>query len=102
MFDRVDRYGIGVELTSTLRVGFHRYRFPAGVETSVLVDLAGTLGPCEMGDALFRKTGPRMFEGHVVNKPTMRRPKPVTVYFAITLNQDATLVAVHGDRARRK
>jgi predicted alpha-1,2-mannosidase len=99
---KLDRYGIEVELTSTLRVGFHRYRFPTGADASVLVDLAGTLGPSEMGEALLRKTGPRTFEGHVVNKPTMRRPKPVTVYFAITLSQDATLLSFQGDDVRGK
>ena len=99
---RLDRYGIGVELTSTLRVGFHRYQFPTGVDASVLLDLAGTLGPCEMGHALIRQTGPRSLEGHVVNKPTMRRPKPVTVYFAITLDQDAILVSFRGEVAQGK
>jgi len=95
----LDRYGIDVELTSTLRVGFHRYTFPTSADASILIDLAGTLGPCDMGPALFRKTGPRSFEGQVLNIPTMRRPKPLTVYFAITLDRDATLLSFQGDSA---
>jgi predicted alpha-1,2-mannosidase len=34
----LDDYGVGVELTSTLRTGWHRYTFPAG-DAHVLVDL---------------------------------------------------------------
>lgn len=35
----LDRFNIDVELTSTVRVGFHRYTFPASSESKVIIDL---------------------------------------------------------------
>ncbi len=35
----LDRYGIGVELTATQRVGFHKYSFPKSQDASVIIDL---------------------------------------------------------------
>ncbi|HEV7298944.1 MAG TPA: GH92 family glycosyl hydrolase [Tepidisphaeraceae bacterium] len=88
----LDRYGIAVELTATLRVGVHRYRFPTGAQQpAILLDLASTLGPCEMGGAALKQTGPRTLQGHVINQPTVRKPRPLTIYFAIEVDQDVTI-----------
>ena len=38
----LERYGINVELTSTLRSGYHKYHFPKGEKKKVLVDLTRT------------------------------------------------------------
>jgi predicted alpha-1,2-mannosidase len=38
------RFGIGVELTATKRVGFHRYRFPEGADARVVIDLVHGIG----------------------------------------------------------
>jgi len=35
----LDRFNIDAELTSTVRVGFHRYTFPASGESKVIIDL---------------------------------------------------------------
>jgi predicted alpha-1,2-mannosidase len=35
----LDRFNIDVELTATVRVGFHKYTFPASTEASVIIDL---------------------------------------------------------------
>ncbi len=35
----LDKYGIGVELTATRRVGFHKYTYPAGSSSNVIIDL---------------------------------------------------------------
>lgn len=40
----LDRYGIDVELTATLRTGLHRYTFPASEEAGIVVDLENGLG----------------------------------------------------------
>ncbi|MCC8155506.1 MAG: GH92 family glycosyl hydrolase [Tannerellaceae bacterium] len=36
---RLERYGIDVELTTTKRVGFHKYTFPASAGSRVIIDL---------------------------------------------------------------
>lgn len=77
---------IGVELTATMRVGLHRYTFDPADDAWVLIDLASTLGPSEMAGAELRRVSATGFEGSVVNQPTYRRPKPVTVYFAIAFD----------------
>jgi putative alpha-1,2-mannosidase len=41
----LDDYGITAELTSTTRVGFHRYTFPESASSHILFDFATTLGP---------------------------------------------------------
>ena len=95
----LQRYGISAELTATLRAGVHRYTFPSGQPAAILVDLASTLGPSDMGEATLRQLSPRRFEGSVVNLPTRRRPKPLRVFFAIELDHDATLESFQGDAA---
>lgn len=95
----LDRYGIDVELTATMRVGLHRYHFPAGADASVVIDLKSTLGPCDMGGASLDQTSPRTLEGWVINEPTRRKPKRLKIYFAIELDADAEVGPVTDDRA---
>lgn len=87
----LDRFGIQVELTASTRVGLHRWTFHEGDSASFVFDLASTLGPSEMEDAMLRRTGMDRYEGYVVNRPTFRRPKPLQVFFAITLSCPATI-----------
>ena len=77
----LERYGVRVELTSTDRVGFHRYTFPASPQSKVLFNLGSDSGPSPIPDALARKVSDVELEGYVVNGPTVRRPKPCTVYY---------------------
>jgi predicted alpha-1,2-mannosidase len=84
---RLDDYGITVELTSTCRVGFHRYTFPEGVPGHLLFDIGAALGHGDMDSAFIRATGDRELSGFAVMAKTGRRQKPCTVYFSIELNQ---------------
>jgi len=77
----LDDYGIRAELTSTDRVGLHRYTFPKSDTSRILFDLGATLGPCAMDDALARKASDTELEGYVVNGRTWRRSKPTPIYF---------------------
>ena len=43
-------HGITAELTSTTRVGFHRYTYPDGESARVVLDLAKPLMECRMTD----------------------------------------------------
>lgn len=77
----LDRYGIEVELTSTTRVGMHRYHYPKGETANVLLDVGAFLGHGKMQSAAIRKTSNKEVRGYAVMAPTGRRPKPVKVYF---------------------
>jgi putative alpha-1,2-mannosidase len=90
----LEDYGINVELTSTKRVGFHRYTFPASEKSNILFDFSTFLGPCDTDSALIRKVSDTEIEGYAVMSPTRRRPKPVWVHFLAQLDQPFD--ALHG------
>lgn len=77
----LDRYGIDVELTSTTRVGMHRYSFHEGDTANILMDVGGFLGHGSMKAAAVRKVSDTEVRGYAVMAPTGRRPKPVKVNF---------------------
>lgn len=75
-------HAITAELTSTTRVGFHRYTYPAGESARVVLDLAKPLMECRMRDIeVSAADGNTAVEGCFTMSPTMRRPKPFKVYF---------------------
>ncbi|WP_149276472.1 GH92 family glycosyl hydrolase [Pareuzebyella sediminis] len=87
----LDRYGIAVSLTSTPRVGFHKYRYPeVDIEKAVLFNLNTVLGPCENSDGVLSQDGAQALSGSFVMQPTRRRPKPLTAYFKIQSNVPIT------------
>lgn len=77
----LDDYGIEAELTSTTRVGFHRYTFPASEQSHVLFDFSTTLGPSETDFGSVTKVSNTELEGYAIMGSTIRRPKPVMVFF---------------------
>lgn len=82
----LDKYGIAVELTSTKRVGFHRYTFTNNEQPAILFNLNGMLGPNQTTDGVLRKIKDKTFAGELVIAPTHRRPKPVKLFFHISLS----------------
>lgn len=84
------RYGVTAELTSTTRVGFHRYTFPTTEDAYVLVDAGAMLGHGPMTDALVKRISNVELEGMSVMEKTGRRPKDFPVYFVIQFNQPLT------------
>ncbi len=82
----LERYQIKAELTSTKRVGFHRYTY--GENIALLFNLNGQLGPSFMSNGVVQLSEKSdLITGQVTNKPTFRRPKPCTVYFAAKFNK---------------
>ena len=82
----LETYGITAELTSTTRVGFHRYTFPPNKPAHVLFDTGATLLAPVASSAVWRVSD-RELTGEVVMAPTPRRPKPFTVYFVARFSQ---------------
>ncbi|WNH09097.1 GH92 family glycosyl hydrolase [Thalassobellus suaedae] len=85
-FLELDRYQIKTELTSTKRVGLHKYSFPKNKEAGILFNLNTILGPCENVEGELEQTGERELSGKLVAAPTHRLPKPLTIYFKVQLN----------------
>jgi predicted alpha-1,2-mannosidase len=88
----LQRYGITVELTSTTRVGFHRYTFPASEKSFIAFDTSATLMD-KMDSSAIRQVSPREIAGVSVMSPTQRRPKPFAIYFVAQFSKPVTFGA---------
>jgi predicted alpha-1,2-mannosidase len=88
----LDRYQIKTELTSTQRVGFHRYTFPVNAQKAILFNLNTILGPCENTNGKLEKNNDHELSGSLVLSTNFRRPKPLTVFFKIKTSDPVTSV----------
>ena len=102
----LDSYNVTAELTSSTRTGFHRYTFPLAEQSHILFDFSTVLGPAATEKGLIRITHQDEIEGYAVMGPTIRRPKPATVYFVARFNKpfkvarawrDGQLAALRGE-----
>lgn len=79
----LDRFNITAELTSTKRVGFHKYTFNSNNTPALLINLNTILGPCENTNGIMQQVGDSIAVGELTNTPTRRRPKPTKVFFKL-------------------
>ncbi|WP_235296273.1 GH92 family glycosyl hydrolase [Portibacter marinus] len=84
----LDRYDIEAELTSTKRVGFHRYQFRKDGQRAVIFQSNGRLGPADMKNGRLLKVNNKTIHGEITNAPTRRRPKDLKVHFAVHFDQE--------------
>ena len=80
-------YGISAELTSTTRVGFHKYTFDKNDRNSILLDLGTVLGPSPTKYGHVDKISNTEINGYALMAKTIRRPKDTYVYFHIELKE---------------
>ncbi|MAQ62287.1 MAG: alpha-mannosidase [Flavobacteriales bacterium] len=83
----LDDYNIKAELTSTKRVGFHRYTFPKSNQSAVILDLSAQLGPSGTESGYVERVSNKKLIGYAVMEKTRRRPKPTKVFFSIHFNK---------------
>ncbi|MEP5341832.1 MAG: GH92 family glycosyl hydrolase [Algibacter sp.] len=83
----LEDYGISVELTSSTRVGFHRYKFPEGKDKSIIFDTGARLAHGPTTFSKVWKVSDTEIGGVQVLKKTGRRPKDTPVYFVAKLNK---------------
>jgi hypothetical protein len=83
-------YGVTAELTSTLRVGFHRYTFPVGRESYVLFDVGAYLAQGPMVRAEVRRASDTEIEGMSLMGATLRRKKETPVFFVAQFSEPMT------------
>ena len=84
----LEDYGINAELTSTTRVGFHRYTFPKSEKSHIHVDFSTFLGPNDTKSGYAKKINNREIAGYALMAPTRRRPKATYVYYVIQFDKD--------------
>lgn len=85
-------YGITAELTSTPRVAFHRYTFPASSESHILFDIGHKQGEGgEVKEASVYLTSDGRIEGYVITNPVyVQKYQPggdVKMYFSAVLDK---------------
>ncbi len=80
-------YGIAAELTSTTRVGFHRYTYPKTNEAHILFDFSTILGSSETQSSSVKKINNKQLEGQVTMAGGVRRPKPITIFFVVEFDK---------------
>ena len=83
----LERYAIQAELTSTCRVGFHKYTYTQKGGRGVVIKMSGPLGPTNIKDGRLEKVDEYTLIGQMVNEPTRRRPKDLKIYFTIKFDQ---------------
>tara|TARA_Y100000385_G_C13109564_1_gene651654 strand:+ start:18496 stop:20883 length:2388 start_codon:yes stop_codon:yes gene_type:complete len=83
----LEDYNIKTELTSTKRVGFHRYNFPDNNSSSILIDLGANLGPSGTKRGYIQKKTDYKLNGYTILEETRRRPKPTTIFFSIEFDK---------------
>jgi predicted alpha-1,2-mannosidase len=80
-------YGVAAELTSTTRVGFHRYTYPKTDEGHILFDFSTILGSSETQSSSVKKINNKQLEGQVTMAGGIRRPKPITIFFVVEFDK---------------
>ena len=83
---KLDKYNVKVELTSTNRVGFHRYDYSSADTANVLFDVGAFLAHDKTTKAKIYKTSADEIRGYSLMAPTHRRKKPIQVYFVAKFN----------------
>lgn len=83
----LDAYNITAELTSTTRVGFHKYTFPKSEQSHILFDFSTFLGPSDTQKGYVKKVNNHEIEGYAIMAPTIRRPKTLTVFFVAVFDK---------------
>ncbi|NID12922.1 GH92 family glycosyl hydrolase [Fibrivirga algicola] len=83
----LDAYDITAELTSTTRVGFHKYTYPASDQSHILFDFSTFLGPSDTQKGYVKKVSNQEIEGYAIMAPTTRRPKVLPVYFVAVFDK---------------
>lgn len=78
----LDDYGITAELTSTTRVGFHKYTFPVADSAYISFQTGAYLAHGPIDSSMVVRLNGHEIEGFSILAPTIRRPKPTYVYFA--------------------
>ena len=87
--------GVKVDLTATARVAFHRYTYPADVQTAfVRLDLAQGIGWDKMTKSAFKQNSPTEVSGY---RYSTGWAKDQRVYFVAQFSRPVTMATSQGD-----
>lgn len=84
----LDEYNITAELTSTTRVGFHKYTFPKTDSAYINFHTGAFIAHGGIDSSYVKKINNYEIEGFSLLSGTHRRPKPTYVYFVAKINHE--------------
>ena len=84
---KLDDYNVTVELTSSMRVGFHRYTFPKSDQSYILFDTGTFLAHSSTAYSEVWKVNDTEIAGWEIMERTVRRPKDTPIYFYAKLSK---------------
>jgi len=88
----LDKYNIKAELSTTKRVGFHKYTFPTNNDAHVLVDLADGVGWDKPIKTFVKKINETTIVGYRLSEGWAKDQR---VYFAMTFSQPISKMALY-------
>lgn len=87
----LDKYNVKAELTTTPRVGFHKYTFPSANDAHILVDLADGVGWDKPIKTFIKKINETTIVGYRLSEGWAKDQR---VYFAMTFSQPINKIAL--------
>ena len=82
------KYSMWVELTTTSRVGMHRYTYTTEGKADIIINLSGHVGPMKMVNGRITKVSDTQLEGYYDRtEPRHGGPKAVRIFFVIKCNK---------------
>jgi len=94
----LDKYDMWVELTTTARVGFHRYTYKTKGSADIIINLGGPAGPMAMGNGHITKISNTEVEGYYDRiNPRWGGPAAVRHFFVIKLDTDFSSFTTYDD-----
>lgn len=88
----LDKYNVKAELTTTPRVGFHKYTFPSANDAHILVDLADGVGWDKPMKTFVKKINETTIVGYRLSEGWAKDQR---VYFAMTFSQPISKMALY-------
>ena len=103
----LDDYGIKAELTSTERVGYHRYTFPKAEEAHLIIDIGHKQGESsDVTNAFAQIVNTNEIEGYIETYPEYVKfcdpGKRVKMFFVAKLNKEPLRIGSFVDSIQKK
>ncbi|MDB5153380.1 MAG: hypothetical protein JWR54_2131 [Mucilaginibacter sp.] len=96
---KLKRYGIGVRLTASKRVGFHEYTYPASAQSHLIIDLQEGIGWDQPAETFIKLVNNHTIEGYRFSKGWAADQR---IYFTAVLSKPIKEFAVYDSTALKQ
>jgi predicted alpha-1,2-mannosidase len=96
---KLKRYGIGVRLTASKRVGFHEYTYPASAQSHLIIDLQEGIGWDQPAETFIKLVNNHTIEGYRFSKGWAADQR---IYFTAVLSKPIKEFSVYDSTALKQ